>query len=295
VGPVDVQTRNGVVDVRVRDEVEAAAVARRYLGYFQGATEGWRCADQAALRTALPENRRRSYKIRPIVETLADEGSVLELRAGFGRSVVTALARIEGRPLGLLASDTMQLGGAVDSDAADKAARFLQLCDAFGLPVVSLVDTPGFMVGPPAEATALVRHASRLFVAAGALSVPYLAIVLRRGYGLGAQALAGGHFHAPLLMASWPGGEFGGMNLEGAVRIGMRKQLDAIEDPAAREQAAQAMIAGSMERGKAIHVASLLELDAVIDPAETRATIVRALRAAPPREPDGRRRPIDAW
>jgi acetyl-CoA carboxylase carboxyltransferase component len=296
IGPADVQTRNGVVDVRVRDEAEAVAVARRYLGYFQGTTVEWRCADQAALRAALPESRRRSYKIRPIVETLADEGSVLELRAGFGRSVVTALVRIEGRPLGLLASDTTQLSGAIDSDAADKAARFLQLCDAFGLPVVSLVDTPGFMVGPPAEATALVRHASRLFIAAGALSVPYLAVVLRRGYGLGAQALAGGHFHAPLLMASWPTGEFGGMNLEGAVRIGMRKQLEAIEDPTAREQAAQAMIAEAQERGKAINVASLLELDAVIDPAETRAWIVRALQAAPPRrEADGRRRVIDAW
>jgi acetyl-CoA carboxylase carboxyltransferase component len=295
IGPADVQTRNGVVDVRVGDEVEAVAVARRYLSYFQGPTPGWTCADQAPLRTALPESRRRSYKIRPIVETIADAGSVLELRPAFGRAVVTALVRIEGQPLGLLASDTMQLAGALDSDASDKAARFLQLCDAFGLPVVSLLDTPGFMVGPPAEATALVRHAARLFVAAGSLSVPYLAIVLRRGYGLGAQALAGGHFHAPLLMASWPTGEFGGMNLEGAVRIGMRKQLEAIEDPAAREQTAQAMIAEAQERGKAINVASLLELDAVIDPAETRGWIVRALRSAPPRERDGRRRVVDAW
>jgi acetyl-CoA carboxylase carboxyltransferase component len=295
VGPADVQTRNGVVDVRVRDEVEAVTAAKRYLGYFQGPLAEWKSANQEPLRSALPENRRRSYKVRPIIEVLADAGSVLELRAAFGRAVVTALVRIEGQPFGLLANDTMHLAGAIDSDAADKAARFLQLCDAFGLPVLSLIDTPGFMVGPQAEATALVRHVSRMFVAAASLSVPYFAVVLRRGYGLGAQAMAGGHFHAPFFMVSWPTGEFGGMNLEGAVRIGMRKQLDAVEEPAARERLAQAMIAEAHARGKAINLASLLELDAVIDPAETRAWIVRGLRAVPRREEQGRRRFVDTW
>jgi acetyl-CoA carboxylase carboxyltransferase component len=295
VGPIDVQCRNGVVDVRVADEAEAVAVAKKYLGYFQGPLGTWSCADQAALRDALPERRRRAYKVRPILETVADTGTVLELRRDFGRAIVTALARVEGRPVGLLANDTYHLAGAVDADAADKAARFLQLCDAFGLPVVSFCDTPGFMVGPKAETTALVRHVSRMFVAAGSLTVPYFTVVLRKGYGLGAQAMAGGHFHAPFFTVSWPTGEFGGMGLEGAVRLGMRKQLEAIADPAEREQAFQAMVAASYERGKAINMASLVEIDAVIDPAETRAWIVRGLRSAPPRPGAARRRVVDAW
>jgi acetyl-CoA carboxylase carboxyltransferase component len=295
IGPIDVQSKNGVVDVRVADEAEAVAVARRYLSYFQGPIEPGPCAPQEALREMVPESRRRGYKIRPIVETLADTGSVLELRREFGRNLLTALARIDGRAVGIVANDTGHLAGALDADASDKAARFLQLCDAFGLPVVSLVDTPGFMAGPQAEATALVRHASRLFVAAASLTVPYFAVVLRRGYGLGAQAMAGGHFRAPFFTISWPTGEFGGMNLEGAVRIGMRKQLEAIADPAAREQAAQAMIAEAQRRGSALNMAALLELDAVIDPAETRAWLSRGLRSVPHGRPPGSRRVVDTW
>jgi acetyl-CoA carboxylase carboxyltransferase component len=293
IGPIDVQCKNGVVDVRVRDEAEAVAVAKKYLAYFQGPLPAWTATDQSTLRDALPDRRRRAYKIRPIIDTLADTGSVLELRPDFGRSVVTALARLEGRPIGILANDTHHLGGAVDSDAADKAARFLQLCDAFGLPIVSLCDTPGFMVGPKAETTALVRHVSRMFVAAASLSVPYFTVVLRKGYGLGAQAMSGGHFHAPFFTVSWPTGEFGGMNLEGAVRLAMKKHLESIEDPAAREQTFQSLVAIAYERGKALNMAELLELDAVIDPADTRGFILRGLesvRASPPK-----RRFIDTW
>ncbi len=295
VGPIAVQTKNGVVDVRVRDEAEGVAVARKYLAYFQGPTKGWTAADQTSLRSALPDRRRRAYKIRPVVETIADVGSVLELRRDFGRSIVTVLARIEGRSVGIVANDPYHLGGAVDSDAADKAARFFQLCDAFGLPIVSLCDTPGFMVGPPAETTALVRHVSRMFVAAASLSVPFFTVVLRKGYGLGAQAMSGGHFHAPFFTISWPTGEFGGMNLEGAVRLGMRKELEAIEDPAAREQTFQGMVAMAYARGKATNMASLLEIDAVIDPAETRAWIVRGLQAASTSARSRTRRFVDSW
>jgi acetyl-CoA carboxylase carboxyltransferase component len=294
IGPIEVQSKNGVVDLRVADEAEAVAVAKKYLAFFQGPTTDWKCADQASLRTALPERRRRAYKIRPILETLADTGSVLELRRDFGRSVVTALARLEGLPFGVIANDPYFLGGAVDADAADKAARFMQLCDAHGLPIVSLCDTPGFMVGPPAEATALVRHVSRMFVAAASLTVPYFTVVLRKGYGLGAQAMSGGHFRAPLFCISWPTGEFGGMNHEGAVRLGMRKQLEAIEDPAAREQTFQGMVAFAYERGKALNMASLFELDAVIDPAETRAWILRGYRSTP-KPAERPRRFIDPW
>jgi acetyl-CoA carboxylase carboxyltransferase component len=295
IGPIDVQCKNGVVDVRARDEAEAVTVAKKYLAYFQGATTGWSCPDQATLRNALPERRRRAYKIRPIVETVADAGSVLELRRDFGRCVVTSLARIEGQPFGVVANDPFHLGGAVDADGADKAARFLQLCDAYGLPIVSLCDTPGFMVGPQAETTALVRHVSRMFVAAASLTVPYFTVVLRKGYGLGAQAMSGGHFHAPFFTVSWPTGEFGGMNLEGAVRLGMRKQLEAIEDPEAREQTFQGMVAMAYERGKAINMASLLEIDAVIDPAETRAWILRGLRSTPKPALRATRRFVDPW
>jgi acetyl-CoA carboxylase carboxyltransferase component len=295
VGPIGMQTKNGVVDVRVRDEAEAVAVAKKYLAFFQGKTTPWACADQTTLRSALPERRRRAYKIRPIIDTIADEGSVLELRRDFGRSIVTSLARLEGRPVGLVANDPYHLGGAVDSDAADKAARFFQLCDAFGLPIVSLCDTPGFMVGPPVEATAAVRHVSRMFVAAASLSVPLFTVVLRKGYGLGAQAMSGGHFHASFFTVSWPTGEFGGMNLEGAVRLGLKKELEAIEDPEAREQAFQGMVAMAYERGKAINMASLLEIDAVIDPAETRVWLVRGLRSAPAAAPTERRRFVDTW
>jgi acetyl-CoA carboxylase carboxyltransferase component len=295
VGPIAVQTKNGVVDVRVRDEAEGVAVAKKYLAYFQGPTKDWTAADQATLRSALPDRRRRAYKIRPVVETIADVGSVLELRRDFGRSIVTVLARIEGRSVGIVANDPYHLGGAVDSDAADKAARFFQLCDAFGLPIVSLCDTPGFMVGPPAETTALVRHVSRMFVAAASLSVPFFTVVLRKGYGLGAQAMSGGHFHAPFFTISWPTGEFGGMNLEGAVRLGMRKELEAIEDPAAREQTFQGMVAMAYARGKATNMASLLEIDAVIDPAETRDWILRGLQSTSLSARTRSRRFIDAW
>jgi acetyl-CoA carboxylase carboxyltransferase component len=294
VGPIDMQVKSGVVDVRVADEPAAIAVAKRYLGYFTRDREAWTCADQRALRTILPAERRRAYKIRPVIEALADTGSVLELRGEFGLAAVTALVRIEGRPVGLIANSSQQLGGALDSDACDKLARFLQLCDVFGLPVLSLCDTPGFMVGPKAEATGLVRHASRLFAISASLEVPFFTIILRRGYGLGAQAMSGGHFHAGAFTISWPSGEFGAMGLEGAVKLSLRKQLEALPDDAAREALVAQHVAVAYERGKAISMASYLELDGVIDPADTRAWITRGLIAMP--VPAVRaRRFLDTW
>ena len=297
IGPIGVQSGNGVVDVRVTDEAAAVAAAKRYLGYVRGERHDFSCADQTQLRGAMPERRRRAYKIAPIIETIVDAGSYFPLRREFGLGMVTALVRVGGRPLGLIANNPYHLGGAIDADAADKAARFLQLCDAYALPIVSLVDTPGFMVGPKAETTALVRHVSRLFVVAGAIRVPLFTIVLRKGYGLGAMAMAGGHFHAPMFTVSWPTGEFGGMGLEGAVRLAMKRQLDAIADEAEREALFQSLVAQAYERGKAINMAAQLELDAVIDPADTRAWILRGLTAMKPattaREP--RRRFIDPW
>jgi acetyl-CoA carboxylase carboxyltransferase component len=283
VGPISTQAPNGVVDVVAEDEIEAAAAAKKYLSYFQGRLPTWAAPDQRRLRRAIPENRLRVYEIRTVIETLADEGSVLELRAAFGLGVVTALVRIEGRPLGLIANNPKHLGGAIDADAADKAARFLQLCDAYDLPVVSLCDTPGFMVGPEAEKTALVRHVCRMFVTAASLTIPYFTVVLRKGYGLGAQAMAGGGFHAQCFTVSWPTGEFGGMGLEGAVRLGFRKELEAAEDAAERESLFRSMVAKYYETGKATNIASVLEIDQVIDPIETGIGSFAASTPAQPR------------
>jgi acetyl/propionyl-CoA carboxylase alpha subunit/acetyl-CoA carboxylase carboxyltransferase component len=297
VGPIDVQVPSGVVDLPVADEAEAVRVARRYLSYFQGPLAAWECADQRLLRSAVPENRLRIYDVRRVIETLADTGSVLELRRGFGPGMVTALARIEGRPVGIVANNPAHLAGAIDSPGADKAARFMQLCDAFDLPILFLCDTPGIMVGPEIEKTALVRHAARMFVVGASVTVPFFTIVLRKSYGLGAQAMAGGSFKAPFFAVSWPTGEFGGMGLEGAVKLGYRDELAAVEDPAARKKLFDEMVARMYEHGKATNVASHFELDDVIDPAESRRWIASALRSAPPPPPrTGKKRPcIDTW
>ena len=246
VGPISMQAPNGVVDIVVADEAEAVAVTKRLLGYFQGATAPGGASDQTRLRTMVPERARRAYFVTPIIETLADDGSVTFLRERFAPEMVTALARIEGRAVGVIANNTRVMAGAITAAAADKAARFLQLCDAFGLPVVSLVDCPGYMVGPAAEAEALVRRASRMLVAGAALRVPLVAVILRRGYGLGAQAMVGGSLHEPLLTVAWPGAHLGPMGLEGAVRLGLRKEL---ETDRRRRRARGAGPAGDGRRG----------------------------------------------
>lgn len=295
VGPMSVQVPNGVVDIAVADEAEAVAAAKKYLSYFQGALKGWSAADQNTLRTLIPENRLRVYDIRKVVAALADTGSVLELRPDFAPGMITALVRIEGHAFGLIANNPMHLAGAIDAPCADKAARFLQLCDAFGLPIVSLCDTPGFMVGPEAEKASLVRKTSRMFVTAGTMSTAMFTVVLRKGYGLGAQAMAGGSFHAPFFIVSWPTGEFGGMGLEGAVRLGFRKELEAEPTPQARDELFKKKVAESYARGKAINMAAYLEIDDVIDPADTRRWLMRGLKSLPPRDAGKRRAFIDTW
>ncbi len=293
VGPIDVQTANGVVDIRVADEAEAVAAAKKYLSYFQGPLDEWTCADQRKLRDLIPENRRRAYDMRKVIHGLADTDSVLELRKGFGKSMITALIRIEGRPLGLIANDPRHLGGAIDADASDKAARFLQLCDAYGLPILSLCDTPGFMVGPEAEKTALVRRTSRIFVNAASLRVPFFTIVLRKAYGLGAMAMMGGSAHSPFFTVAWPTGEFGAMGLEGAVRIAFKRQLAEVQDEGEREAMFQQLVALAYEKGKAVNTASHLEIDDVIDPRDTRAIVLRGLKSAG--QHSGRGRMLDTW
>ena len=297
VGPMSVQVPNGVVDIAVEDEAEAVAAAKKYLSYFQGAVKEWKAADQRLLRRAIPENRLRVYDVRTVIDTMCDEDSVLELRRAFGLGMVTALARIEGKPVGIVANNPKHLAGAIDSDGSDQAARFLQLCDAFDIPVLFLCDTPGMMVGPEVEKTALVRHCSRLFVTGANLTVPFGTIVLRKAYGLGAQAMAGGSFHAPTFALSWPTGEFGGMGLEGAVKLGFRKELEAIGDPAERRALFDKMVAAAYARGKALSTATYFEVDEVIDPADSRRWISTALLGAQsrPRNEHKKRSNIDTW
>jgi acetyl-CoA carboxylase carboxyltransferase component len=300
VGPMSMQEPNGVVDLVVADEAEAVAVAKRLLSCLTTPVldEGWVAPDQAALRDALPESQRRAYDVVPVVETLCDEGSVVVLRPRFAPEMVTALARIEGRAVGVIANNTKHYAGTITAAASDKAARFLQLCDAYGLPIVSLVDTPGYMVGPQHEATGLVRHASRLLVAGAALTVPFVAVVLRRGYGLGAQAMVGGSLHEPLLTLAWPSAHLGPMGLEGAVRLAMRKDLEAIADEAEREARVRELTAAAQANASAINAATWFELDDVIDPAETRFMIAATLRAAaagPSPMPRAGGRFIDPW
>jgi acetyl/propionyl-CoA carboxylase alpha subunit/acetyl-CoA carboxylase carboxyltransferase component len=297
IGPVEVQQPNGVIDILAEDEADAVRITKKYLSYFQGTLAGWACADQRLLRRAIPENRVRVYDIRQLIETLADTGSVLELRPKFGTTMIAALIRIEGKPLGVIANNPKVLGGAIDSDGSDKAARFLQVCEAFDIPVLSLSDTPGMMVGPEVEKTALVRHCSRLFIIGANLTVPLLSVVLRKSYGLGALAMTGGSYPASVFAVAWPTGEFGGMGLEGAVKLGYRNELAAITDPAERKAKFDEMVAAAYEQGKALNYASSYHIDEVIDPKDTRRWIIGTLRSLPPppKRAEKKLRWIDAW
>jgi acetyl-CoA carboxylase carboxyltransferase component len=300
IGPSAVQHANGVIDILVNDEAAAVAAARHYLSFFQGRLTADADADAAmapdplALRALVPENRLRVYDTRAVIHGIADTGSVLLLREGFGAGIHTALARIGGRPLGILANNPLHLGGAIDAAAADKAARFMQLCNAHGLPLLSLVDTPGFMVGPEAEAQAQVRHVSRLFIAAAHLRVPFFSVVLRKGYGLGAMAMCAGGFHAPHFTVAWPTGEFGAMGLEGAVRLGYRKEFEAQPEGPAREALFEQLLAQEYAKGSAINMAATLEIDAVIDPADTRDWVQKGLQGQPVLT-SGNQLAIDSW
>jgi acetyl-CoA carboxylase carboxyltransferase component len=279
---MSMQVPNGVVDILVDDEAAAVAEAKRFLSYFQGSLDTQECADQKLLRGCVPEDRRRVYDVHSVIDLMSDVGSVQELRPDFAPGMVTALVRLEGRPLGVIANNPMHQSGAIEANGADKAARFMQLCDAFDLPIVFLCDTPGFMVGPEAESTALVRHVSRMFVTGASLTTPYFTVILRKGYGLGAQSMAGGSFRSPVFTVAWPTGELGGMGLEGAVHLGYRRELEAIADPAERELAFAEMVAKAYERGKALNVATYFEIDDVIDPSETRGQIINGIRSLPP-------------
>jgi acetyl-CoA carboxylase carboxyltransferase component len=297
VGPMDVQVSNGVVDIAVKDEEEAVEVAKKYLSYFQGPTSNWKAPDPRELRFTVPENRLRYYDMRKVIEGIADLDSILEIRKDWAPGIITSFVRIEGRPVGVIANNPGHLSGAIDSPGADKGSRFMQLCDSFDIPILSLIDCPGIMVGPESEKSALLRHASRMFVVGANIETPLMSVVIRKAYGLGAQAMAGGSFAVPLFTVTWPTGEFGGMALEGAVKLGFRKELEAIKDPKKRIEAYEKMVADSYTRGRAVNMASHFELDDVIDPAETRNWIMGGLKSLPPaKHREGKKRPnIDTW
>ena len=280
IGPVEVQAGNGVLDVVVEDDAAAVTTARQALGVLAGPVEPVAPGDQAALRTALPDAASRAFDPRPVVELLADAGTVLELQPSHAPGMVTALVRLEGRAVGVLANDSRHDAGALTSAGCDKAARFLDLCQAFGLPVLSLVDTPGILVGPEAEATGLVRASARLFAAGARLTVPSVGVVVRRAFGLGAQAMLLGSTRAPLLTVAWPSAEMGAMGVEGAVRLAMRAELAALPDDAARDALVASLVADVRERSRAIPVATAFEVDDVVDPADTREVVLSVLRAA---------------
>lgn len=297
VGPMSFQVPNGVVDILVKDEAEATRVAQQYISYFQGTLASWEAHDQRRMRHIVPENRMRMYNVRDVIEILVDKDSVLEIRKDYGIGIITALVRVEGKPLGLIANNPHHLAGAIDSDGADKCARFLQLCDAFDLPLISLMDCPGMMVGPEVEKTALVRHCCRLFNTGANLTVPMFGVILRKAYGLGVQAMCGGSSLVPFFTVCWPTAEFAGMNIEGSVKLGYRNDLAEIEDPAERLKRYNDMVERSYERAKAVNSASFFGVEDVIDPADSRDWIVRGLKSLPPPEPrKGKKRPnIDTW
>ncbi len=279
IGPMDVQAKNGVVDLVADDEAHATALTQQCLGYFQGGSETWQCADQVELRDMMPADRRYVYDVRSVITQIVDSDSFLELSQAYGCAVITGFARIGGRAVGVIANDCRYLGGAVNAEAAEKTAKFITLCDNFDIPIVSLCDSPGFMVGPASEEEAAVRRMAQLFIAGAKLTTPLVTIFLRKGYGLGAMAMAGGSFHKPIYSASWPSGEFGGMGLEGAVRLGYKKELEAVTEGEERDALCNQLVDKMYERGKATEAAAHLEIDAVIDPADTRAVIVRAFES----------------
>ena len=296
-GPMSFQVPNGVVDILVKDEAEAVDTAKKYLSYFQGSIEEWEAPDQRRLRQIVPENRMRLYDMREIIETIADRGSVLEIREKFGVGVITSFIRVEGKPMGVIANNPHHIAGAIDSDGADKGARFVQLCDAFDIPILSLMDCPGMMVGPDVESTALVRHCVRMFNAGANLTTPMFLTVVRKAYGLGVQAMCGASSFTGFFSVAWPTAEFAGMAIEGSVKLGYRKELEAIEDPEERLAEYQRRVDRAYENAKAVNASAGYGIDDVIDPADTRSWIVMGLNSVPETpERTAKKYPyIDTW
>ncbi len=273
IGPIDAHTSNGVVDIAVSDEAEATRVAKILLGMTQGNLADWTAPDPQLARDAVPANRKQVYDMHDALGSVVDVDTLIELRPSWNPGMITAFARVEGRPVAIIANNPLHLSGAIDHGGATKSAEFMQLADSWGIPLLFVCDTPGFMVGPDSDAEGLPRSAGALFRIGANLSVPFATVITRKGYGLGAQAMAGGGFKEPLFTVSWPTGEFGPMGLEGAVQLGFSRELSAATEGPERDALYEKLVDTMYELGSAANVASHFEIDDAIDPAETRRWI----------------------
>ncbi len=277
--------RSGVGDLETADDAECVAAVRRYLSYFPShcdeAPPMGECADPVEradeeLLDVLPSSTRAAYDMYEIIRRIVDDGEFFDLKPRWARSIITCLARFGGRPAGIVANQPRHLGGILDNDSADKAARFINLCNAFGIPLVYLVDVPGFMVGTKVEEAGIIRHGAKMLFATANASVPKLTVVVRKAYGAGYYVMCG-RAYEPDLIVAWPTAEISVMGAEGAVEILMRRQLAEAEDPAA---ARAQMVAGFQQTIDVYGAAGNGMIDDVIDPRETRATICRGLEMA---------------
>jgi acetyl-CoA carboxylase carboxyltransferase component len=277
--------RSGVGDLETADDAECIEVVRRYLAYFPShcdeAPPVRACVDpvervEETLLDVLPASTRAAYDMYEIIRRIVDDGEYFDLKPRWARSIITCLARFGGRPAGIVANQPRHLGGILDNDSADKAARFINLCNAFGIPLVYLVDVPGFMVGTKVEAAGIIRHGAKMLFATANATVPKITVVVRKAYGAGYYVMCG-RAYEPDLIVAWPTAEISVMGAEGAVEILMRRQLAEAEDPAA---ARAQMIAGFRQTIDVYGAAGNGMIDDVIDPRETRAAICRGLEMA---------------
>ena len=297
-GGADVQaTRHGLADLVAESDGHALALARRYLSYLpaHADAEPPRCpwpaaqaepdaADEQALLHVVPDNPRQPYDVHDVLRAVADRDSVFELKPDFAPNLVTAFARLAGRPVGIVANQPLHLAGTLDARACEKGAHFVSVCDAFGLALVYLIDLPGFLVGQEAEDTALARRSGRLLFELGQATVPRLSVVMRKGYGLGYIAMCGGRSFDADLCVAWPTAEICAMSVEGAVDVAYAKQVAAAADPAARRAE---LIARFRQQLGALHAAAHFGIDDVIDPRDTRAALLATLERCPPRRLQG--------
>jgi acetyl-CoA carboxylase carboxyltransferase component len=277
--------KSGVGDLEVADDEECIARIRQYLSFFPANCEQRppvrpvgdpveRMED--ALLDVLPESNRKPYDMYDVIRLIVDDGEWLDLKPRWARTIITCLARMGGRPVGIVASQPRHLGGILDNDSADKAARFVSLCDAFAIPLVFLVDVPGFMVGTKVEAAGIIRHGAKMLHAVASATVPKITVILRKAYGAGYYVM-NGRAYEPDLIVAWPSAEISVMGAEGAVEIVFRKQVEEAEDPAAK----RAELISNYQALIDVYVAARNGMiDDVIDPRETRPTIIRALELA---------------
>jgi acetyl-CoA carboxylase carboxyltransferase component len=274
--------KSGVGDLEVADDAACIDAIKRYLSFFPSHNEEppplRACADPVdrmdeALLDVLPESNRKPYDV---IARIVDDGEWLDLKGQWAKTIVTCLARMGGRPVGIVANQPKQLGGILDNDSADKAARFVNLCNAYGIPLVFLMDVPGFMVGSKVEEAGIIRHGAKMLYAVANATVPKVTVVLRKAYGAGYYVM-NGRAYEPDLIVAWPSAEISVMGAEGAVEIVFRKQVEAADDPAAMKQ----QLIDDYRKVIDVYIpAKNAMIDDVIDPRETRPTIIRALEMA---------------